>query len=108
MATKIKKKTVRKPNLKTRRSTAYREAPESDGNFLLKLVVCVLLGAFWLRFKQPLDWSGITIAAMPIGLFIGLLIVHQFEKRQSDRKIWYATLIVVTIACAFAPTGIVL
>jgi hypothetical protein len=89
----------------TRRS--YEKVFESDGTYFLKLVVFTLLGTFWVRFGQPVEWLGIPLTALPIGLIIGLMLVRRFEKHQSDRKIWYAILVVVTIACAYAPTGIV-
>lgn len=79
---------------------------ESDGKYLLKLVLCVLLGTLWLRFATPLGWGVFALNGLPLGLLIGLLLVHRFEKRQEDRKIWYACLIIVTIVCAFAPVGI--
>lgn len=88
--------------------SGYEKVFESDGTYLLKLVAFVLLGTLWLRFQAPIVWLGVPIGAIPVGLFIGLLLVRQFEKYQSDRKIWYAILIVVTIVCAFYPTGIIL
>lgn len=81
---------------------------ESDGTYFLKLVVFVLLGTLWLKFQQPVSWMGLPFYGVPVGLLIGLLLVRQFEKHQSDRKIWYAILLVVTIICYFVPAGIVL
>lgn len=81
---------------------------ESDGTYLLKLVVFVLLGTFWLKFADPATWNGIPLRGLPIGLLVGLLLVRQFEKHQSDRKIWYACLIVVTIISFFIPAGVVI
>lgn len=90
-------------------STSLRERVfESDGTYFLKLVVFVLLGTFWLKFSQPMSWFGVPLNALPVGFLVGLLLVRQFEKHQSDRKIWYAILIVVTIICYNAPAGIVL
>lgn len=81
---------------------------ETDGTYFLKLVVLVLLGTLWLKFKQPISWMGLPFYGIPLGLLIGLLLVRQFEKHQSDRKIWYAILLVVTIVCYFVPAGIVI
>ena len=81
---------------------------ESDGTYLLKLVAFVLLGTLWLKFSQPIVWMNIPMSGIPVGLFIGLLLVNRFEKYQVDRKIWYAILIVVTIICYFVPAGIVI
>lgn len=90
----------------TRRN--YERVFESDGTYFLKLVVFTLLGTFWVRFGTPIEWFGMPIGALPVGLLLGLVLVRKFEKHQSDRKIWYAILLVVTIVCAYAPTGIVL
>ena len=81
---------------------------ESDGTYFLKLVVFVLLGTLWLKFQMPVEWLGFPIHGIPIGMLVGLLLVRQFEKMQSDRKIWYAILLVVTIICYFVPAGIVI
>lgn len=79
---------------------------ETDGVFLLKLVVCVLLGMFWLKFAAPLRLGPLAFGAVPLGALVGLLLVHVVEKHQSDRKIWYAVLVVVTIVSFFYPTGV--
>lgn len=81
---------------------------ESDSTYFLKLVACVLLGMLWLGFAQPLSWYGISLGGIPLGMLIGLLLVRQFEKHQSNRKIWYAILLVATIISQFMPAGIVI
>ena len=81
---------------------------ESDGTYFLKLVVFVLLGTLWLKFAQPMTWLGLPVGGLPVGLPVGLILVNKFEKYQSDRKIWYAILLVVTIICYFVPAGIVI
>lgn len=88
--------------------TGREKVFESDGAYFLKLVVFVLLGTLWLKFAQPVSWFGMPIGGFPIGLLAGLLLVSKFEKYQSDRKIWYAILLVVTIICYFVPAGIVI
>lgn len=80
---------------------------ESDSTYFLKLVVFTLLGTLWLKFAQPIMWFGVPFAGFPLGFLVGLLLVSRFEKSQIDRKIWYATLLVVTIICYFVPAGIV-
>lgn len=97
----------------TRNRAATARSPrqliaETDGTYFLKLVVFVLLGTLWLKFDEPLIWGSFVVTALPLGLFIGLPLIRQFEKMQSDRKIWYAVLLVVTIICYFAPAGIVI
>ncbi len=81
---------------------------ETDSTYFLKLVVFVLLGTFWLKFHQPVSWLGVPFNGLPIGLLIGLLLVSRFEKYQSDRKIWYAILVVVAIISYFVPAGVVI
>lgn len=81
---------------------------ESDSTYFLKLVVFVLLGTLWLKFAQPISWLGVPMNGIPLGMLVGLLLVSRFEKHQSDRKIWYAILLVVTIICYFVPAGIVI
>jgi hypothetical protein len=91
------------------RARGYHEKLyESDSTYFLKLVVCALLGTFWLKFAQPVEWLGVPFGGIPVGLFIGLILVRYFEKFQSDRKIWYAILLVVTIISHFVPAGIVI
>jgi hypothetical protein len=93
----------------TKRASRSGDRPfESDSTYLLKLVVFVLLGTLWLKFAQPTTWMGARLNGIPLGLAIGLILVSRFEKYQSDRKIWYAILIVVTIICYFVPAGIVI
>lgn len=92
----------------TMRSRGRETMTETDGVYFLKLIIVVLLGTFWIKFAQPITWIGIPIGAVPVGLFVGLLLVTRFEKNQSDRKIWYAILIVVTIICDLVPAGIVI
>jgi len=104
------KKQTRKPSSRSRAAVAQTREKifESDSTYFLKLVVFVLLGTLWVKFQSPLTWLGLPINGIPFGMLIGLLLVHQFEKYQADRKIWYAILLIVTIICYFVPAGIVL
>ena len=81
---------------------------ERDSTYLLKLVVVILLGTFWLKFSQPLHFFGLALNAVPIGLILGLFLVSRLEHFQFNRKIWYALLFVVTIVSYFLPAGIVI
>jgi hypothetical protein len=81
---------------------------ETDSTYFLKLVVFALLGTLWIKFMSPLSIGGFLLNGIPLGFFAGLILVSQFEKYQSDRKIWYAILLVVTIICYFVPAGVVL
>lgn len=81
---------------------------ESDSKYFLKLVLYVLLGTLWIKFKSVLLLGGVPITGVPVGLIFGLLLVSKAEKLQSDRKIWYAILVIVTIVSYFLPAGIVI
>ena len=98
-----------KPAAKVAHRSLRRLIPaETDGQYLLKLVLVVLLGTLWLKFANPMTIAGIPLIGIPVGLFTGLLIVNRFEKLQSDRKIWYVVLVMVAIISYFVPAGIVL
>ena len=105
---------IKKPRHRTygrnRAFTARLRTPiaESDGKYLLKLAIIVLLGAFWLKFANPLSWNNFIIGGFPLGCVVGLIGIHLWEKDQFDRKIWYAILVVVTIISNFFPSGIVI
>ncbi len=107
MATQKRTKKLLK-NKAAASSRASERIFETDGTYFLKLVVFVLLGTFWIKFQQPVTWLGLPLSAVPVGMLVGLVLVRQFEKMQSDRKIWYAILLVVTILCYFAPAGIII
>lgn len=81
---------------------------ESDGRYLLKLVLIILLGTVWLKFAHPLQIGGLVVAGLPVGMLFGLVLVSRMERYQFDRKIWYAILIIVTILSYFLPAGIVI
>ncbi len=81
---------------------------ESDSTYLLKLIVVVLLGTFWLKFAQPMEIGSFVMTGIPLGLLVGVVIVSRFEHFQYDRKIWYAILVVITVISYFVPAGIVL
>lgn len=86
----------------------YEKVFESDSAYFLKLVIYALLGTLWLKFAHPISIFGMPFNGVPIGLLLGLIAVQQFEKYQTDRKIWYAILLVVTIISYFVPAGIVI
>lgn len=86
----------------------YEVIFENDGTYLLKLVLCVLLGMFWIKFSSPITAGPFIFGAIPIGAMIGLPLVHVVEKHQANRKIWYAVLVIVTIISFFYPSGLAL
>lgn len=81
---------------------------EPDSVFFLKLVVCVVLGAFWLRLKDPVEIGSVVIGAVPVGLIVALLLVLKIEKYQFNRKIWYSVLVLVAILTSFTPVGVII
>ena len=97
-----------KKQTKNRKVNSKVNESEPDSKFLLKLVVVVLIATLWLKFSQPHDWLGVTFTAIPIGVFIGLLLIHIFEHFQTDRKIWFAVIVIVGILSYFVPAGIVI
>jgi Flp pilus assembly protein TadB len=103
-----KQKQTKKTSHPVKRLAPNSEANEADSTYLLKLVLYVLLGTFWLKLASPILWLGMPIGAIPFGLLLGLVLVRWFEKYQTDRKIWYAILVVVTILGYFVPAGIVI
>ena len=81
--------------------------PETDGVFLLKVVMYVALASFWLKFRVPLELGPLLLGGVPLGFIAGLLLASR-ERRQINRKIAYAILVVITILCYFFPAGIVI
>jgi len=76
--------------------------------YLLKLVIVVVLGTLWIKFKLPISWNGILFSSFPLGLVVGLASIRLLEKNAIDRKIWYAVLIIVAVISYFVPAGIVI
>ncbi len=103
---------------KTRSQSAVRKQPrhrkyqkrlnEADGVYFLKLVVVVILSTLWLKLATPMTWHGIPMGGFPIGAMVTLVAIRLLEKDQTDRKIWFAVLLVVTILSYFVPAGIVI
>ncbi len=107
MAHKKKQTSSRRNRSPTSSRVTLTKTPyESDGHYLLKLVLVILMGMLWLKFGAPLQIGTLPLIGLPIGMLAGLLIIHHFEALQQDRKIWYAILLVVTIICYFLPAGI--
>lgn len=88
--------------------TGQERIYERDSTYFLKLVVCIILGACWIKFMAPLQIGPFALNGLPIGLLVGLIVVSQFEKFQFNRKIWYAILVLAMITSYFLPAGIVI
>lgn len=106
MPSKNKERTYNKNRLISRkgRENVY----ESDSSYLLKLVIVVLLGVFWLKLNAPLSLGFLKLGAFPVGFFIGLILVNRLERLQFNRKIYYTVLILMTVISYFASAGIVI
>ena len=79
----------------------------SDGDFFLKLVLYVILGAVWLRFASPLQIGSFQLNGAPLGMMVGVIVASR-DKNTVDRKIAYAVLLVMMILTYFLPAAIVL
>jgi hypothetical protein len=77
---------------------------ESDGLFVLKLILLIFLGSIWLRVGVNGSEWGVPI---PLGFLIGIILV-QHEHFQIDRKIEYAALVGSVLVSFFLPFGLVL
>jgi hypothetical protein len=81
---------------------------ETDSTYFLKLVISVLLGAIWIKFKDPVIGHGLQVFGIPLGLLVGVILINRFEKHQSDRKIFYAVATLSALVCLFMPAVIYL
>jgi hypothetical protein len=79
-----------------------RKQQPTDGAFVLKLVLYVILGSLWLKLHH--NGANFTVP-LPIGLLIGLLFTSH-EHFRIDRKIEYAALIVAALLGMIAPYGL--
>lgn len=80
---------------------------ESDGVYVLKLVLATLAGLLWLRLKTPyLIGEVVPVGAIPVGAAVAMLLISWLEKAQFNRKILYAVLVVVTIIGFFVDAGV--
>jgi hypothetical protein len=93
----VKKQTKKQPTAKD----------SSDGDFFLKLVLYVILGAVWLRFASPFQIGAFQLNGAPLGMMVGVIFASR-DKNIVDRKIAYAVLLVMMILTYFLPAAIVL
>lgn len=107
------KKTVRKSKPKNKATAVAkrsfsRRIRESDGQYLLKLSIVVVLGTVWIKFGQAFYLGNLALTGVPVGMIGGMILVERFETLQENRKIWYAILVLTAIASYFLPAGIVI
>lgn len=78
-----------------------KKTTETDGAYLLKLVLYLIIGAQWVFIKTR---SGGQIP-LPVGVLIGALFASH-EHFQIDRKVEYAVLLVAMLVGFFAQIGL--
>lgn len=105
MSTKNKERTYARNRIFSRRGNPL--ISESDGQYLLKLMLVIIAGSLWLKFSTPLTLSSFTLYALPLGTIVGLIVIYKLEGAVLNRRIWYAILLVVTVISYFVPSGIV-
>jgi hypothetical protein len=86
---------------KTKRKPA-RAAAGTDGAYILKLVLYVVLGSLWLKIGHASSNFAVPI---PLGLIVGLLFTSH-EQFRIDRKIEYAVLVLAALFGFLAPFGL--
>lgn len=75
---------------------------ELDSVYLLKLVIYLIVGSFWVRLER-----GGNAIPIPLGFMIGILFTAH-EKLRIDRKIEYALLLVAAFIAFWLPLGLVI
>ncbi len=75
---------------------------QSDGTFVLKVLLYIIVGAQWLYITNPDKGQQYPI---PIGLVIGLFFASH-EHFKLDRKIEYAVLLASMFVSFWLPMGI--
>ena len=76
-------------------------------HFLLKFVICALLGIFWIQVGFAVNIAGHEVSIFPIGAAIGLIVLA-FERVVMYRFVELAILIITAAASFLWPIGIVL
>lgn len=77
-----------------------RTGTESDSVYFLKLVLYLIIGAFWVRISTES-----LVIPLPVGLVLGLAFART-ERFQIDRKIEYAILLVSMFVAFWLPVGL--
>jgi hypothetical protein len=75
---------------------------ELDSVYLLKMVVYLLLGSFWVHFSNTAQTTQIPI---PLGLIAGVFLARR-ERFQIDRKLEYAILLMAMFIGFWLPIGL--
>jgi hypothetical protein len=75
---------------------------ESDGSYVLKLVLYAIVGSQWLWITNS---DGTVRLGLPLGLAIGLWFASH-DRFQIDRKIEYALILISMLIGFWSQTGI--
>ncbi len=78
-----------------------RRSAEPDGVYILKLLLYILLGSFWLKLSN----DGSVAFGVPLGFIAGLIFASH-ERFRLDRKIEYAALLIAMLLGYLAPYGL--
>lgn len=87
---------------KRRPAKVIKDKLEDDNVYILKLVLCLIIGAQWIRFTK-----GAVALPVPVGAIIGVFLVRK-EQLPTDRKIGYAILLISMFIAFWLPLGIVI
>ena len=74
-------------------------------HFLLKFVICALIGMVWLRVGFVINIAGHAVSIIPLGLIVGLLILL-LEKVAKYRWVEFAILLATATVGFLWPIGI--
>ena len=76
------------------------KSQETDGAYLLKIVLYVIIGAQWVHVSH-----GTSDFPLPVGLVVGMLFASH-DHFQIDRKVEYAILLIATLVGFWTQAGI--
>ena len=76
---------------------------ESDSAFVLKLVMYLIIGSFWINIYT----SALHRIPLPVGALVALLFVSH-DHFKIDRKIEYAIILVAMFVGYWVPVGMTL
>lgn len=77
---------------------------EKDSAYLLKILLYFIVGAIWVKTKEPLV---LGLSGLPVGLIIGFMFAWH-DHFMIDRKIEYVVLLAAALFSYIAPVGIVI
>ena len=81
-----------------------QKARETDGEFLFKLVMYLLVSSIWIKVVILSEFIQLPI---PLGLFAALLFASR-EHFQIDRKLEYAVIMVGVLVGFWSNTGLLI